>query len=383
MPRRLIAALVLLWSIPVFAEDVTSALINQQLDKQIKELKLNQLLPQAMETIQQQTDVPIKFDPAVWDVLPWGRDTNVGAKIEGQTLRQALEAITRKLGLKFEVKDNAVVISATAPLLRLARRSTAQELRCLETLGKEMMPQAGPTTLKALLDSVDAALAKAQSEFVIDRPAADTIRLDTPVDVPRNSTLLDALEKMADQSSTTWYPWGKAVVVLAKQDEIKRQLGRTVTVRYNGVDVAQVLTELSQRAGVKFDVEAGAIQQVPPEARNIRLVLDDYSIQDALEAIGGVTGLDFMVKDTGVYIWNQTSSATHRDPVLIIMTIRGTDMQVLIPTSQVPSDIREYCKQKQQKEFDAIREMMKEEGFHPSSPAPSTKPAATKGNEDL
>ena len=67
--------------IPVFADDTTSALINQALDKQSK-LTLNHLLPQAMEIIEKQTGVPMKADPAVWDLLPWGQGTNINAKIE-------------------------------------------------------------------------------------------------------------------------------------------------------------------------------------------------------------------------------------------------------------------------------------------------------------
>jgi hypothetical protein len=379
--RCMIAIILCATSLLAVADDTTSALINQALDKPIK-MTLDNALPQAMERIQQQTGIPTKADPAVWDLLPWGRDTNIKVSIEDQTLRQALNAITQKLGLRFEVKNDALVIEPIAPLVRLARRSTAQELRCLETLGKEKLPQSGSMTLKALLDAVDASLAASKSEFVVDRPAADSIRLDAPIDVPRDSTLLAALEKMTDTTGATWYPWAKSVVVLAKPDQVKRQLARTITVRYNGVDVAQVLTELSQRAGVRFDIEAGALQQVPPEARNIRLVLDDYSVQDALDAIGGITGLDYMVKDTGVYLWNQSSSANHRDPVMIIMNVRGTDMQLLIPTSAVPADIKEYLQSKRQKEFNAIREMMKEEGFKPSSA--TTKPTtATRGNDDL
>ena len=55
---------------------------------------------------------------------------------------------------------------------------------------------------------------------------------------------------------------------------------------------------------------------------------------------------------------------------------------------QVPPDIRDYCKAKMQGEFKAVRDMMKDEGFHPSSAstqpaAPTTKPPATKKDEDL
>src|SRR5881227_844532 len=101
MFRRL-AALLLTWSIvtatPLLgrADDDTPALINQ--------------LPQAMTLIEQKTGVSMKADPAVWDLLPWGRDTNINATIANQTLREALEAITRKLGLRYEVREGAVVL---------------------------------------------------------------------------------------------------------------------------------------------------------------------------------------------------------------------------------------------------------------------------------
>src|SRR5262249_2291029 len=152
-------------------------------------------------------------------------------------------------------------------------------------------------------------------------------------------------------------------------------------------DVQQVLLELSQKAGVPFDIEAGAVQQISPEARNIRLVLDDYSIQDALESICGVTGLDYMIRDQGVYLWNQAAGPNHRvaiqDRVLIMMPIRGTDMTVLITESQVPADVKEYIKSKQAKQLDSIREMMKEEGFKPTTQPATGSPAKKAPGEDL
>lgn len=386
MLRSLPASLLILFlTLAAGADDTTSALINQALDKPTK-LTLNNLLPQAMEMIQKQTDVPIKADPAVWELLPWGRDTNINATIDNQTLRQALEAITRKLGLRFEIKNEALILEPIPALRRLARRSTASELAALEVLQKEMLPTSGTLSVKALLDAVDAQLATIKSPYVVDRPAAELVPMSTEVNVARNSTLLDALEAMDKQSNATWYPWGKTVVILSKQDQIKRQLNRTITVRYGGTDLAQVLSDLSQKAGVPFDIEAGSILQLPPEARTINLILEDYSVHDALEAIRGTTGLDFMIREGGVYIWNQSSSPARRERVLITMPVHGSDMVVLVTESQVPSDIREYITQKMQKQFDNIRDMMKEEGFKPATTQPSTQPApkpATKGNQDL
>ncbi len=390
MFRHIAIAAFLFISTVTFAQDDTSALINQALDKQI-ELKLNNLLPQAMDVIEKKTGVPIKADPAVWDLLPWGRETNINATIANQTLRDALDALTRKLGLRYEVREGAVTLEPIPALRRLSRRSTVQELGCLDALSTTPFDQAGQLTVKQLLDAVDAKLAAGKSIYAIDRPNGEIVRMDAPVNVARNATLMDALEAMVKQSNATWYPWGKTVVVLAKQDEMKRLMGRTITVRFNGVDVQQVLLELSQKAGVQFDLEAGALQQIPPEARNIRLVLDDYSIQDALESICGVTGLDYMIRDQGVYLWNQAGGPGRKvalqDRVLIMMPIRGTDMTVLITESQVPADVKEYIKSKQAKQIESIKEMMKEEGFKPTTqPAtatPAEKPATKKAGEDL
>src|SRR5258706_6906959 len=285
MFRHLAAALLII-SIGAFAfaEDTTSALINQALDKQTN-LALKNLLPQVMENIEKQTGVPMKADPAVWDLLPWGRDTNINAKIENQTLREALEAITRKLGLQFDVKNDAVMLEPIPALRRLARRSTVQELSGLDALRGLTLDKNGAMSLKQLLDAIDAKLASAKAQYVIERPTSENVHMESEVNIPRNASLLDALELMAKQTNATWYPWGRSVIVLSKQDQTKRQLARTITVRYNGVDLAQVLTELSQKSGVHFDIEPGAIQQATPEARNIRLVLDDYSIEDALVAL--------------------------------------------------------------------------------------------------
>src|SRR5947209_1160684 len=206
------------------------------------------------------------------------------------------------------------------------------------------------------------------------------------VEVPRNATAFEALNKVAAQTQFTWYPWGKSVVVLPKPDEVRRQLAKTITARYNGVDVTQVLNDLSQRAGVRFDIEPGALQGIPPESRSIRLVLDDYSIQSALDSLSGISGLDYMIKGDAVYVWNQNPGGSNqsRDRILLMEPVRGTDMTVLVPESQVPSDIRDYIKQKQGKSFEDIRQMMREEGFKPTpQTGPTTKPAGKAENQDL
>src|SRR5436190_23911963 len=102
-----IAFIAVLLNSITFAQPQTSALINEQLDKPIT-LDLNSPLPDAMRAIGQKTGVRIEATPAVWELLPWGDQTNITAKIENTTLREALDAITRKLGLVYVMKDQNI-----------------------------------------------------------------------------------------------------------------------------------------------------------------------------------------------------------------------------------------------------------------------------------
>src|SRR5947208_17144473 len=130
--RSLISALILFSiSAAAFAQD-TSALINEQLDRPVAKLDLNGPLPQVMNTIGEQTGVRLEASSAVWDLLPAGQGTIINAKIENHTLRQALEAITRKLGLTFVLKEQSVELRPMPALRRLGKRATIQELKALD-----------------------------------------------------------------------------------------------------------------------------------------------------------------------------------------------------------------------------------------------------------
>ena len=78
--RTFIAALLLLTSVSLAAD--TSALISERLDRQIKLNIVNQTMPAALQTITQASEgVPIDVAPDVWNLLPWGEQTTINAKI--------------------------------------------------------------------------------------------------------------------------------------------------------------------------------------------------------------------------------------------------------------------------------------------------------------
>lgn len=294
---------IILHSPPAHAS-VTSALINKALDSQVK-LELDTTLPLAIEQIGNQTGVRIETDPAVWDLLPWGEQTNITAKIENRTLRDALTAITRKLGLEHALKDEAVELRAMPALRRLGRRSTVQELSALDLLTATPINLGNDRpTVRELLGAVDARLDALKSPFAVENRASDAMQ-DQRVAVPRIASMAEALEDMAQQTAATWYPWGRSIVILPKREQVRTQLGKTISSHYKAVDVGQVLTELFLRGGIDFTVEPGAYQRVPPAYRSVTLLLDNATIQQALQTIGGYTGLGFEISDDGVRVWNQ------------------------------------------------------------------------------
>ncbi len=378
MRRLVLLCVVLLTALLAYAQS-SSALINAQLDKLVKIEIKNEPLPQAVKTIEDKSDgVRIDVEPVVWDLLPWGEQTTINAKIENKTLREALAAITRRLGLTFELKDEAVEIEPLPALRRLGRRATVEELAVLDLLSRTPYDGKQQTTVRDLLVAVDAKLESAKSSFAVEDRSGGAD--GTNVSIVRNAMLIDALEAIPLNSDATWYPWGKSLVVVQKVDQVRNLLSKTVTRRFAGENVSQVLAELQSRSGVKFTIEPGAIARLTPEAQSIRLVLENATIEQALENIAGFTGLAWTVNDKGVSISNPSSSANAtREPTVGLITL-DNGMQVVVRESQVPPDMREYLKHKTDQQLAKIRQMMKEEGFKPST-RPATAPATQKSDD--
>ncbi len=284
---------------PGLSASVTSALINKQLDS-VQNLALDATLPDAMQQIASQTGVRLEADPAVWDLLPWGEQTNIKANIQNHTLRQGLTAITQKLALQYVLTDESVQLQPIPALRRLGHRATVDELGVLDLMSATTLQMDHPT-LGQILSAVDKKLADLKSPFAIDNRAEDSA-LDQKINVARNTSLADLLDDVSQQADATWYPWGKTIVIVTKEEQIRRQLTKTLSARYNNVDVAQVLLELSQRADVDFAIDPGAYQKIPAQFRNIQLMLDNATVQQALESITGYTGLSFDITEKGVHV---------------------------------------------------------------------------------
>lgn len=356
----------------------SSGLINAALDSPV-EIQFDTVLPAALEEIAQKTGVAVEASPHVWQLLPWGEQTNLNVTIKNQTLRSALDSICRKLGLEYVLREHSVELQPVPALRRLGRRATMEELRILDVLSSTPLGlQTNRPTVRQLVDKIDDNLVKQKTGFNVEYDPRDAVKDGEEVGVPRNATMAQALESLARDTAVTWYPWGRTVVVLPKEDQIRAQLeSRTVTVRYPGVDVGQVLLDLERRAGVDFSIEAGAIQRIRPDFRTVNLLLENMSVRDALDTLSGFTGLSYVVDSKGVSIYNTAPGAGGaggpQDPA-VGMILLDNGVQMLLRESQVPADVREYLRDRARREVDKLKEMMKEEGWEPAQ-TPQTQPA--------
>ncbi|MCS7032776.1 MAG: hypothetical protein NZ561_02145 [Phycisphaerae bacterium] len=369
LPRIAFLALSLLVAQLSFAQN-TSALINEQLDALIK-LDLKTTLPEALRQITQQTGVRLEAAPSVWELLPYGRQTPITAKLENLTLREGLTELTRALGLRFELKDEAVEIQPLPALARLGRRATLDELRTLRALHAARLDvpvNARGIPYPQLIEALAARLAALSPPVEFENRAGD-LPANPLIGIAREVSLLDALEAMSAQTSVTWHPWGNGIIVLKKQEQVSNQLSRPVTLRYSGEDVTQVLADLAAKSGVPFTFRPGSIQHIPAEFRRIRLVVDNAPITQALESISAFTGLGYSYDERGVYIWNQTYGvdAGQRDPAVVLFDL-GDGVNVVLPRSHLPPDVQQYIEQKRAQDvIRVIREKMQKEGFQPTT----------------
>lgn len=364
---------------PSGRSDETSALINQELDKQIS-IDVNDAMPEVMKKITAQTGVRIEVSPKVYELLPWGAATNIKATIRNQTLRQSLTALTRKLGLTWDLGREAVEVSPRLPLERLGRRATLAELKTLDLIDDTPLganpPPAKPVSLQAVVNAVDQRLNDLKLPVVVEfRPGDKAKASEQMINLPRNATLNDALREVSKQTNLTWYPWGQTVVIVPKEVQVGRMLDRTLTRHYSNTDLAQILTELSQAADVPFEIQPGAIQRVPVEFRKLTLLLDNAKVREALEEIRGVTGLDYEPRNGAVYISSAPMAAPVAGPTTVPAAIIGTlhldnGTDVFLRANDVPADILAYIEHKKAEEFARLREKMKAEHF-----VPTTQPA--------
>jgi hypothetical protein len=286
------------------SDSTSSALISEQLDKQLDHLDVHGGLYDISKAIADATGVRVESDSSVYDALPWGENTTINASIKNVTLRQALDEITRRLGLSWTAGAEVVQFEPLPALRRLGRRATLDEIQVLDLLAaRPLSLSTTRPTPSQLLEAIDQKLEAEKSPFAVENRAFTTASGDaSQLNLPRNATMLDALELLTRQTDATWYPWGRSIVVLNKVDAVRLLLTKRITRRWRDVELSQVLLELAESSGTNFSYDPGVLQRVPQNYRRVNLILDNVTLWQTMENLSAATGLKFTPTRDGVAV---------------------------------------------------------------------------------
>ncbi|MHC4089423.1 MAG: hypothetical protein ACYSVY_03935 [Planctomycetota bacterium] len=133
MISQVSAFLSLLVASAAAGEDLQT-LIEEALDQPVQLEIQDMPLDRAFETIATETGVVLTTAAEALDLLPYGANTEVTARMKNISLREGLSRLTVPLGLRFEVRDRGIEVLPTPALVRIGRRAKWDELDTLAWL---------------------------------------------------------------------------------------------------------------------------------------------------------------------------------------------------------------------------------------------------------
>ncbi len=324
--------------------------LQRALDKPINLRIEDATIGEVFEKISAASGAKLVIDPDALDYLPYGDQTRLSVTLANATLRKRLDALLAGVALQWQIDGEEVRILPSEPLYRMGRRATYDELRILAGLNTarvEPSDRAGP-----VLEQIRKVTGTAGLDIVfhteIDRDKAlaraDKALPGSPV------AWLDMLCHGAD---ATWHLWGDDILVQSRSTQVKRQLQRTVSLRYQNAALVTVLADLARKGRVQLQMDPGVMEYLPDQTRtNFNLVMADASIAQALEVISGATGLKFDVTAEGVRagpsdllkrrMEGATTEPRKRTPYFVKFVLpgpNGTSVEVFMRADELPPEL--------------------------------------------
>ena len=307
--------------------------------------------------------------PEAFDALPYGRQTQLTITFKNATLRKDLTQLLAKQALRWSIHDDAVLISPSPALKRMARRASVDELN---TLGMMHLVDIEPT---AQAGSAVVQLRKivGDDELKVSfRVAVDQAEAIQRADLALPCTGAEWADMLCRDQQWTWYLDGSEIVVVDAQTQVIRQLQKQISLSYTGADILDALRELADSAGVSLRMAPGVLQYLPADMRtSFNLVMAKASIEQALAVISGATGLKFTPSANGIRIdasdelkEGPRKQNRKRVPFFVKMSlpdINGAKVEIFFRGSELPDDLIEKILEEKKGLIETLRMELIEE----------------------
>ena len=274
--------------IPAVGGDDLRALLEEALDQATSLEIENRPLTEAFDEIVRNTGVQVSIAQDTLDLLPYGRNTRLTARIHNISLREGLLQMTAPLGLTFDVHARGIELVPTPALARIGRRATWDELETLAELHAQ-----GPGKVPADVETL-----MGQLRFQIDQATDPADEFKSALQSVEAQCSDEALTLACQSLDWTWYPSGDHISIVRRIDQ---QLRSPVSLRRTSRKLIDVLQALGQQAGVPVRCEAGALETLPPRTRqNFSMYVENQPFGDALQLVSATTGLGYRVNSDSV-----------------------------------------------------------------------------------
>ncbi len=299
----------------VTAQPDLESLVHQALDQKITLEVKDKPLSSAFLKVAEQTGVSVTIKPSVLALLPYGADTRMNARIVDTPLRVGIERLLTPLGLTYRVEGGGLEVIPTEPLRRIVGRATWDELETIAWLRRTEFT--GDDVQKEELSR------RLRFEDYNKLPEP-LLRLFQAMQDSGAGTLDEVLTAALGEGRP-WYPSGKRIVVTGVLQQSQRELKRRVTLTASHKPLFDILTDLSNQAGIRIIYGPDALVSLPIRAqKDFSIVLKNATVEQALEEIKAATGLTYQLYVGGVII-NRGSrrKAESRERVGAVLVIPG------------------------------------------------------------
>jgi len=383
-----LALAVLSTSLSAPARPATAGNIQLALDKLVEFDIPNSPIDEAFAKLTRATGVQFVIDPAVYACMPYGDQTRLGMKVKGYTLREALSPMLARQAMEWVLSGSAVRIQPAPALLRMTRRATYKEL---EVLGRMYSMKAKKPDGKDIPGVIDQLRTAAKNDDLTLVLHPQDVQGDADAEaaaIQRANRVLPGtpaawLDFLCHGKGWTWYLWGDNILIIPRERQIERQLQQTVTLRYDNAKLVTVLLDLAKQARVKLNMDPGVMDLIPAETReHFNLRMAEATIAQALEVIGGATGLEFVREPEGLTVRPSKAleariaagieAAQKKTPFFLKKTVRlpdGSSIDLLLRPDDLPADVLEAI----QAERAALYELLIRK--YRTTTQPATKPA--------
>lgn len=308
---QFLTAAVLLLAAPT---DDERAQVLQTLDQPITLEISDTPLADACQRIADVTGISVRIDAATLALLPYGEGTRVNVNWRRTPLSEGLQVLCRQIGMEFVLTDTGIAVVPAAPLLRLGRTASWDELATISRLMT--------TTWSGDDDDFQDLRKRIRFEKPGD-PEELRKQLRRNVEAMGKGNAAAALTAACAQMGCVWLPWGDGIRVLSNEQFVHYQLQREISLRFQNAPLADVLLDLSRQSGVPMRLDPATAIGLPDRVKeNISLVAEGVTVEQALDQLVIAAGLAYAVQSDGVTLSRPAgveaadASARTRDPIV-------------------------------------------------------------------